>query len=115
MLLVLGGAHPLAFGVLLAHVGAFLGVAVIVVPLEVIDLRVEIGPYHRAARAVALGLRLSGILVGAAGLAGGRCRCCRLLRRHWFRSFVLFGRGGPCGRRRRRSLFFLGRRCWRRH
>src|SRR5207244_5315038 len=56
-LLVLGGAHALRGGVPLAHVGASLRLAVILVAGEVVDLRLEVGPHDDVAGAMALRLR----------------------------------------------------------
>jgi hypothetical protein len=55
--LVLGGANALSKRVLLTHVGAFLGVPVISVPAEMVNLRIEVRPHNDiVARTVGLGL-----------------------------------------------------------
>src|SRR5215469_9186834 len=92
-LLVFCGAETGGGRIPLAHIGALLGVAVVAVAAEVIDLRAEIGPDDRVAGAVALGLRFGGKLPGAGGGAGSRRR----------RGF------GGCARRRRRGLRGLRR------
>ena len=57
MLLVFGGTNALAKRVLLTHVRAFLGVPVILVSTEVINLGIEVRP-HDDVIADAVGFRL---------------------------------------------------------
>src|SRR6516164_10451337 len=93
MLFVLGSADALSLCVLLAHIGAFFGVAEVLVSAEVVNLGVEIGPHDNVGGAVRLGERLAGKLACCGRQpSSGRSRS-------W-----LLGRCGGAGRRRGRRL-----------
>src|SRR6516165_1044739 len=88
MLFVLGSTDALSLCILLAHKGAFLGRAEVLVSAEVVDLGVEIGPHDSVGGAVRLGEGLAGELAccrrqPSSGRSGSRFlgRCCGARRR----------------------------------
>jgi hypothetical protein len=101
MLFILGSAVPGCDRVALAHVGPAFGVPVVVRSGEMIDVRRDVSPDNRVARAAHLGLSFRLELVGTRGRRR-RCGCSwgRGCSRRCWRGRSAWCRGGRRGCRR---------------